>query len=257
MPPSLWNPSQYERFRDERSQPFFDLLALVRPRPAMSVVDLGCGTGELTRRLHEHLQARATVGVDSAETMLARAASVAGDGLSFRLQDLTTLVPDERYDLVFSNAALQWAPGHVDLLARLTALLAAGGQLAFQVPVNDDHPAHTVAAEIAREAPFRAALGGWVRPVTVLPPEVYARLLRGLGYREQQVRLQVYVHALDQRDGVIEWVKGTMLTGYQDRLPPDLFTAFLDRYRQRLLSRLEDARPYILTYKRILAWAQA
>jgi trans-aconitate 2-methyltransferase len=254
VPPSLWNPSQYEQFRDERSQPFFDLLALVRPRPGMSVVDLGCGTGELTRHLHEQLQARATLGVDSSETMLARAAAVASEGLTFRRQDLTTLTPDERYDLVFSNAALQWAPGHVALLARLTALVAGGGQLAFQVPANDDHPAHAVAAEVASEAPFRAALGGWSRPLTVLPPEVYARLLHGLGYREQHVRLQVYGHAIDQRVGVVEWVKGTLLTGYQRRLPAEMFDAFLARYRERLLPRLEDTRPYFLTYKRILVW---
>ena len=52
-----WNPGQYERFRDERRQPFFDLLALVQRRPSMQVVDLGCGTGVLTRTLHRELLA--------------------------------------------------------------------------------------------------------------------------------------------------------------------------------------------------------
>src|SRR5438477_11376422 len=69
--PSSWDPTQYDRFRDEREQPFFDLLALVRPKPGMRVVDLGCGTGKLTRTLHEHLGAAETVGVDRSDSMLA------------------------------------------------------------------------------------------------------------------------------------------------------------------------------------------
>src|SRR5262245_47830693 len=76
-----WNPCQYERFRNERSQPFFDLLDLVQPRPEMRVVDLGCGTGELTRELHRRLAARETVGIDNSPAMLARTAAFAGDGL--------------------------------------------------------------------------------------------------------------------------------------------------------------------------------
>lgn len=256
MASSVWNPAQYERFRDERSQPFFDLLALVRPRPDMRVIDLGCGTGELTRRMHEQLGARATLGIDSSETMLAKSAAVAGDGLTFQRQDIGTLAATERYDLVFSNAALQWLPGHVELLARLTALVAEGGQLAFQVPANDDHPSHQTAAEVAGEPPFRTALGGYTRPRTVLPPETYAALLHRQGYREQHVRLQVYGHALASREAVIEWVKGSLLTDYQKRLPADLFAAFLDRYRARLLPRLEDARPFFYPFKRLLVWGQ-
>src|SRR5262245_5272780 len=61
--PDAWNPDQYGRFRAERSQPFFDLLELVRARPGMRVVDLGCGTGELTAAMHRRLEARETVGV--------------------------------------------------------------------------------------------------------------------------------------------------------------------------------------------------
>ena len=65
-----WNPEQYDKFQREREQPFFDLLALVRPAPGMRVVDLGCGTGTLTRLLHARLQARETVGIDRSPRML-------------------------------------------------------------------------------------------------------------------------------------------------------------------------------------------
>lgn len=249
-----WNPEQYARFQRERAQPFFDLLDLVQPRPGMRVVDLGCGPGELTRELHHQLGARETLGIDSSPAMLAKSAAFAGDGLRFAEGDIGAFAGEGQYDLVFSNAALQWVPDHEALLRCLTAALALGGQLAVQVPANHDHPSHTIAAEVARESPFREALGGHVRQPPVLAPEAYADLLHRLGFRKQHVRLQVYPHELESREAVIEWVRGTLLTDYQKRMPAELWPAFLDRYRERLLPALADTRPYFYPFKRILFW---
>jgi len=55
---------------------------------------------------------------------------------------------------------------------------------------------------------------------------------------------------------VVEWVKGTLLTDYQSRMPDDVYTRFLELYRERLRPRLSDAQPFFVTYKRILVWAQ-
>jgi trans-aconitate 2-methyltransferase len=254
--PSTWNPAQYNRFAAERLQPGIDLIALVRPRPAMRVVDLGCGTGELTRRLHEQLGAADTLGLDSSETMLAESAERAGGGLRFRRADIAAFDAEGAYDLIFSNAALHWLPDHPALLARLRRALAPDGQLAVQMPFNFDHPSHTVAAALAREEPFRDALGGWAIEHPVLAPDAYATLLHRLGYRAQHVRLQVYAHLLPARDDVVEWVKGTLLTEYQRRLPAQLWPRFLARYRERLLPALDDAQPYFYPFKRLLIWAQ-
>ncbi|MGI8913945.1 MAG: methyltransferase domain-containing protein [Chloroflexota bacterium] len=256
MSPSTWNPDQYARFRDERSRPYFDLLALVQPRPGMRVVDLGCGTGELTRVLHNQLQARETVGIDSSETMLAKSTAFAGNGLRFAPGDIAQFQTGHEYDLIFSNTALHWLPDHAALLTRLTRGLSAGGQLAFQVPANNDHPTHVVAAALARESPFREAMDGYDRIWPNLTPVGYAQLLDALGYQEQLVRLQVYVHHLPSREEVVEWVKGSLLTDYEQRLPPDLFQEYLTRYRERLLAQLDDSRPYFYPFKRILCWGK-
>jgi trans-aconitate 2-methyltransferase len=260
MGPSVWDPEQHARFRDERAQPFLDLMALVRPASEMKVVDLGCGTGEMTRRLHDHLGARQTVGIDSSASMLASSQRFAGDGLSFRqqgIEEFAARASQGTYDLVFSNPALHWLPDHAALLAGLTAALAPLGQLAFQVPANDGHPSQTAAADVAGESPFLEALGGYaLRGFGCLRPEEYAVLLHRLGYRQQHVRLQVYGHLLDRREDVVEWTKGTALTAYQRRLSPALFDAFVARYRERLLPQLDDARPYFFPYRRVLAWAQ-
>jgi trans-aconitate 2-methyltransferase len=251
-----WDPTHYARFRAERQQPFWDLLALVQPQPAMRVADLGCGSGELTLALHERLQAGDTVGIDSSAAMLAAAAAHARQGLRFEQGDAGLFRPAQPLDLVFSNAALHWVDDHGALFERLRDAVAPGGQLAVQMPANSGHLSHRVAAAVAAEAPFRGALGGWQRRDPVLPPEAYARLLHRLGFREQSVRLQIYSHLLPARDGVVEWVKGTLLTEYRSRLGDELFPAFLARYREKLLPLLEDERPYLYPYPRVLLWAR-
>jgi len=222
----------------------------------MRVVDLGCGTGELTHQLHRELQARETLGVDRSEAMLAKTAAFAGDGLRFEQGDIASFTANPAFDLIFSNAAIQWVPEHELLLGRLAASLADGGQLAVQVPANHDHPSHTIAAAVAGEPPFREALGGYVRHSPVLAVEQYAAVLHRIGFEVQHARLQVYGHLLPSRDEVVEWVKGTLLTDYEARMPADLFQTFLVRFRERLLPCLDDAKPYFYPFKRILFWAQ-
>jgi trans-aconitate 2-methyltransferase len=256
LSPTTWNPEQYGRFREERAQPFFDLLDLVQPRAGMRVVDLGCGTGELTRELHRRLAARETIGIDNSPAMLAKAAPLAGAGLRFAEGEIGAFVRDDDggWDLIFSNAALHWVPDHDALLARLAALLAAGGQLAVQVPANVDHPSQTTAAAVAAEPEFRDALGGYTRRSPVLAPEVYAALLYQLGFARQHVRLQVYPHELESRQAVVEWVRGSLLTDYERRLPAALWPRFLERYQERLLPQFADTRPFFYPFKRIHFW---
>lgn len=255
MAQDAWDPEQYGRFAAERTQPFLDLLALLHPIPGGRAVDLGCGTGELTLALHERLGAAETLGIDSSAAMLAKAKTFAGHGLRYEEGDLAALPPGRAFDVVFSNAALHWVPDHPRLLERLAAAVAPAGQLAFQVPANFDHPSHTAAEETAIEEPFADALGGAPHPRHVLAPEAYAALLDRLGFAEQTVRLQVYGHRLASREEVIEWVKGTLLTDYEKRLPAELYARFLARYRENLFASLPDERPFFFPFKRILARA--
>jgi trans-aconitate 2-methyltransferase len=253
-----WDPVRYERFAAERNAPYFDLLALVRAIPGGRAADLGCGTGALTLELHRRVHAAETLGLDTSAAMLERAAALASGGLRFAQGDIAEFGTGEtggRWDLIFSNAALQWVPDHPRLLERLSATLASGGQLAIQVPSNHDHISHLVATEIAAEEPFRGAMNAYQRVNPVETPERYAELLERLGFVEQHVRLQIYPHHLAGPEQVIEWSRGTLLTDYQRRMPAELFERFLAAYRERLLPRLDQRRPYFYPFKRILLWA--
>jgi trans-aconitate 2-methyltransferase len=247
-----WSPAQYERFRTERAQPFWDLAALVDARPGMRIADLGCGTGELTAQLHQKLQARETLGVDSSAAMLAKTPQVAG--LRFEQGDIGEFDPPEKLDLIFSNAALHWVPDHVGLLRRLTAALAPGGQLAAQMPFMEDQVSHLTAYELARSPDFRRLLGGYDRRAPLMEPVRYSTWLHRLGYVRQHVRVTVYAHLLESREDVVEWNRGALLTDYQKRLSAPDWDRFLQRYRQMLIPQLEDERPYFYPYPRLLIW---
>ena len=253
-----WDPDQYSKFSAERAKPFFDLLAMVQPVPGGDVIDLGCGTGELTAQLHTYTQARSTTGMDASEAMLAKAVPLAGKGLAFELGDIAAFDSQACFDVVFANASLHWVPDHPRLLPRLAAGLRPGGQLAVQVPANADHPSHAVAFEVARQEPFveHTFSDAAARAQVVCSPERYAELLDGIGFADQHVRLQVYGHHLASSADVVEWTKGTTLLRFQSLLPPDLFDLFLERYRQRLGEVLGEQAPYFYTFKRVLFWAR-
>jgi trans-aconitate 2-methyltransferase len=255
--PSGWDPEQYRRFAAQRAEPFHDLVAMVTPDRIGRAVDLGCGPGELTALAAQRLGVSQMVGVDHAPEMLAAAAEHASDGVRFEYGDIAAWTADGDHDLVLAAASLQWVPDHVSVLARWTAGLAPGGQLAVQVPDNAEQATHVVAAALAGREPYRSAFGPGGPPPDpvrehVLRPEQYAQLLFDLGYADQTVRLQVYPHVLPSSRHVVEWVRGTTLTRFRRTLPADLYEQFLVDYERELLAVLGRHEPHFFPFRRIL-----
>jgi len=252
-----WNPDQYHKFQSERFAPFDDLLKLVDVRPGLKVVDLGCGTGELTRRLADSLPESDVLGLDSSPQMLAKAGAQVGAqglrpleraGLTFELGDQTHLAGS--WDLIFSNAALQWSENHERLVGHLYGRLARGGQIVAQVPSNHRHISHRLILETAQEEPFQTILEGFVRHSPVLLIEEYARLFFDLGAENIIVFEKVYAHVLENAEAVVEWVSGTALVPYFERLGGhrDEFLAVLrQKFRQAM-----PGSPVFYPFKRTL-----
>jgi len=258
MSQDAWNPNQYDKFKAERSQPFYDLMNLLEITGHPQVVDLGCGTGELTAELHRYLRAHSTVGMDSSDEMLRKADDLNEEGLSFKKGNITEFQANTEYDVVFSNAALQWVPDHAALFAHLKKALKPGGQLAVQMPMNHDYPTHKLAIQMSNEAKWKDLLKGqtYDKHLTMLSAEEYAAILFKLGFKEQKVFLRIYPHVLEKRDDVLEWVKGSMLTHFQSRLSKEDFDSFMKEYSQRLMAALPDESPFFYPFKRVLMWAK-
>ena len=169
---SEWDPDLYLRHADERGRPFLDLLARVDVTP-YSIVDLGCGPGQLTPVLQERWPHAMILGVDSSAEMI-EAAGRRDDGpsVSYVQADVATWEPAAPVDLIVSNAMFQWVPDQLDVIRRLAGHVAPGGAFALQVPNNFDEPSHVLLHELASRPPYaehtdRSPRAAWHRPAGV------------------------------------------------------------------------------------------
>ena len=247
-----WDPSVYNQFKKERSAPFDDLLKLVAVQPGLSVVDLGCGTGELTGRLAHYLPGASVLGIDASKEMLKEAVAFSNEQLAFEHNSIETIIATgKKWDLVFSNAAIQWIDNHEILLPGIISIVRAGGQLAIQLPSNHDHITHRLLDTIALTEPYTSALQGWTRTVSTLSIEAYAQLLFDHGGINITVFEKVYPHILENAIALYNWMSGTAMIRYLERLPAGLQTSFATTYKKQLEETFTNA-PIFYPFKRIL-----
>ncbi len=216
-----WNAAQYLRFADERTRPCRDLAARIALSPG-TAADLGCGPGNSTAVLAERWPEAAVTGIDSSSEMLARARR---DHPAIRWEeaDIATWPdadrnPGRTYDLVFSNAALQWVPDHAALLPRLFSRVAEGGALAAQVPADIEAPAHRLMRELAATERWRRFFPEPPREWHVHAPEFYYDVLASHAER-LDLWASDYFHVMEGAAAIAEWYRGTGLRPFLDALP--------------------------------------
>ncbi|MBC7878038.1 MAG: methyltransferase domain-containing protein [Anaerolineales bacterium] len=243
-----WNPEQYHKFQSERSAPFYDLLKLVLIRPNLKAVDLGCGTGELTRILADALPESNVTGLDSSLQMLNKAASYSSPNLKFEQGDLSALTGS--WDLIFSNAAIQWSEDHENLIPQIFSTLNPVGQLCVQIPSNHHHISHLLIRETAKEAPFNKILNNFERIAPVLSIDQYAKILFDQNAKDIIVFEKIYPHVLENSDAVVEWISGTALVPYFERLGEHK-TEFVAVLQTKMKKALPES-PLLYPFRRIL-----
>lgn len=249
---AVWDPERYLRYVDERSRPFFELTSRIQARQPRTVVDLGCGPGQLTATLTDRWPAARVTGIDSSAEMIAEADRFTGPRLNFRRQDVRDFAPDEPVDVIISNATLQWVDNHRDLLPRLVGALAPGGWLAFQVPGNQTAPSHTLLHELGQDPRFARWTGDIDR--RIMPPAAeYLADLSALGLQTDAWET-TYLHVLQGADPVFDWISGTGARPYLQALPDDRRDVFVAEYKDRLREAY-PRQPFgtVLGFRRIFA----
>ena len=253
----MWDPVQYQQFGDERSRPFFDLLARVGAQAPDVVVDLGCGPGTLTAALTRRWPGAVVRGIDNSAEMIeaARAQPGRDKRLSFVQGDVRDWKPDGGVDVIVSNAVLQWVPDHLAVLARWAGFLQTGGWLAFQIPGNYDQPSHLALRELASGGRWRSLLAGVQLNRQAADPAEYLDLLARAGF-EVDAWETTYLHVLHGEDPVLDWYKGTGLRPVLAALRPEQAAEFLDEYRARM-SEAYPAAPYgtVFPFRRVFVVA--
>ncbi|UYM06570.1 methyltransferase domain-containing protein [Solicola gregarius] len=250
-----WSPTTYLRYAGERGRPFVDLVARVPIEPG-TIVDLGCGPGQLSDVLRTRWPRADILGVDSSPEMIERARrDDAAERTSYVLGDIATWQAETPVDLIVSNAAFQWVPDQLEVIPRLREHVAPGGVLAFQVPNNFGEPSHVLLRELAADPRFAPHLGG-IEGARGVDPSTYLDLLAADGW-SIDVWETTYFHVLEGDDPVFAWVSGTGARPFLQALPDELRGAFEADYR----AALRDAYPKraygtVLPFQRVFVVAR-
>lgn len=251
-----WNPQKYNKFKTERFAPFYDLQALIEVKTGIEVIDLGCGTGELTGKLADYLPDAQVTGIDSSAEMLNDASAFSRQNLQFKQTTIEDqLNTGQKWDLVFSNAAIQWVEDHETLLPRIIQTIKPQGQLAIQIPAQNTNALNQILFELAQEQPYSNSLKDWKRISPVLGTHDYAQLLFENGSKSMTVYEKIYPLVAADTNELFEWISGTALIPYLERLQGKIKEDFLAEFKKRIDQRFPK-KPVLYPFKRIIIEAK-
>lgn len=237
-----WNAGLYSQFLSERTRPAYELAARVPTQIVKTAVDLGCGPGNSTAVVHERFSDATILGVDNSPEMLAQADEHYKNNahMQFCQGDIGSFAttysakhPAQKFDLIFSNAALHWIPDHKELVPSLLQLLDRAGTLAFQMPDNFNEVTHSSMRDVATENKWSVDLSTVRGKPPILTGQEYYDLLKPK-CQHVDIWQTRYFHVMDNAEAAAEWLKGTGLRPFLAALPDDEAEYFLSLYIQRL-----------------------
>jgi trans-aconitate 2-methyltransferase len=220
-----WNSEQYLKFKTERTQPAIDLVNRINMVNPKKILDIGCGPGNSTQVLSNKFPGVYILGIDKSEEMISTA-KMKYPILDFKIcdvsKDLSQL--DSDFDIVFSNACLQWVPDHKNLLKNMLNLLNKNGVLAVQIPMHYNEPIHKIIGELTSSVRWKKY---FINPriFYTLSPSEYFYLLSEIS-SSFDIWETVYFHVMKSHNDILEWYRGSGLRPYLNALPDIKKTEF-------------------------------
>lgn len=208
-----WNSEQYTKFIKERTQPSIDLARRIEIENPRSILDIGCGPGNSTRVMADRFPDAHVTGADNSPNMIDKAKAQHPD-LDFMLFDASCDFEklNQKYDVVFSNACIQWVPGHRELLKNMMSILNDNGVMAVQIPMNYNEPIHRILSELSLSKKWRSKFNN-PRIFYTLHPGEYFDLLAEIS-SDFSIWETTYYHRMKSHDDIMEWYKGTGMRPY-------------------------------------------
>lgn len=251
-----WNPDTYNQFKNIRYQPFYDLAGLITGNAVHKAIDIGCGTGEQTYILSQKFSAAHFTGIDASAEMLAKSKEWESDRLRFKQLTVEAMIGSgEKWDLIFSNAALQWSDDHASLFPVLIGLLNEDGEFAVQMPVQKENVLNQLLTGLAQEEPFATYLNGFNRPSPVLSIDQYVTLMFENGLQDIQVMQKVYPIIANDHQTLFDFISGSALIPYLERLSGQQQADFLTIFKERIAVHFTKL-PAIYAFKRLLLYGR-
>lgn len=245
-----WDPDVYNQFKEKRYEPFYDLISHIHAKPGMNILDLGCGTGELTRIIADKFPGARVLGVDTSAEMLSKASG--HPNISFAQRSIEEqLQLAEKWDLIVANASLQWVNDHPALFPTLISRLLPGGQLAVQMPSQKENLLNQLLYELVHESPYYEVLEDVVRHSPVLSLDDYTQLMFSNSAKEVLVYQKVYPIIAQSVETLYDFISGSALVPYMEKLAEPMKPAFTKIFKERIADRFPSP-PMVYAFKRII-----
>lgn len=247
---------KYNEFKNIRFRPFFDLSELIQSDGLITAIDLGCGTGEQTKILSERFKNAQFIGIDASAEMLAKSKNLESNNLHFEQRTTEeVLKSNEKYDLIFSNAALQWSDNHSELFPNLLDLLSDKGQFAVQMPMQNTNILNVLLLELAQEEPYKTYLNNWKREYPLLTIDEYTSILFEAGLENITVIQKVYPIIAKDVNTLFDFISGSALIPYLERLSGEQQKEFTNKFKEKIVKAFPKF-PAIYAFKRLLMYGR-
>jgi len=254
-----WNPEVYNQFKNIRYKPFFDLMDLISSESLDKAVDIGCGTGEQTKILSEKFENADFLGIDPSPQMLEKSKGFERNNLTIKqatVEEFIASNSNQKWDLIFSNAALQWSDNHETLFPQLISLLSDNGQFAVQMPMQNDNLLNKLLLELVREKPYSDYLQGFKRETPMLTIDQYTQILFENDLKNLQIIQKVYPIIADNEQTLFDFISGSALIPYLERLNANQQKEFIAEFKSRIRGAYKSF-PAIYAFKRILMYGSS
>jgi trans-aconitate 2-methyltransferase len=214
-----WDAGLYLKFASERTQPSLDLIQRIRLDDPRRIIDIGCGPGNSTEPLWKRWPNAIITGLDRSAEMIAAARKTYPER-TWLLGDVSSWKADEPFDLVFSNATLQWVPDHATVCKQIFEQVDSGGALAVQMPAHFESPLHSEIVAVSRDPAWNDRMEGARTALTKHPASFYYDTLAPLASR-MDVWETIYYHVVAGPQAVLDWFRGTGFRPYLAALQSD------------------------------------
>lgn len=218
------------------------------------ILDLGCGDGVLTQILSSKVPRGKVIGIDASKSMIDTAIEIREENLEFRVMNINDMNFKEKFDLIFSNAALHWVKDHKELFYKCNNALKDGGRIRFNFAGHGNcKNFFEVVKEIAKDEAYNAYFKDFEWPWYMPSINEYKELAKEVIVFKN---INIYEENADRyfqnEEEIIGWIDQPSIVPFISILPENMKQEFRDKVVKEMLERTKQKDgSYFETFRRI------